>query len=133
MSKNYVTEGGTDLQLPTQPYFYYFQTNTASDMVILSCLVKKNHNLNSRKSKAKKLSLLMKVFKPYQKCRQTSTFSNILNFFSLSSNFENFFESQLRMTILDWSDWCIKRKSLCLELWICAQSKYPVLHLETFM
>ena len=45
-----LTEGGTYPQLPTQPkLFCTLQADTASLMVTLSCLAKKNQNLTSRK------------------------------------------------------------------------------------
>ena len=43
-----LTEGGTYPQLPTQPKnVYTVQTNT---VITLSCLAKKNQNLNARKN-----------------------------------------------------------------------------------
>ena len=68
------------------------------NMVTLSCLVKKNQNLNLRK---KRFSLLLKVAFSSQKYPLTSLFSNRVNFFFLEFKFQFFFARQLRMTILD--------------------------------
>ena len=67
-------------------------------MVTLSCLSKKNQNLNPRK---KKFSWVLKMeicwfFKP-----QTSIFSTKLNFFFLGFKFWFFFVKQLKVAILD--------------------------------
>ena len=85
----YLTEAGAYPQLPTQPKkkMFGFKLIQQSNMVILSCLAKKNQNLNARK---KKFSLLLKVSLSSQKRPQTSLFSNKLNFFSSNSNFDFF-------------------------------------------
>ena len=54
-------------------------------MVILSCLVKKNQNLNLRK---KRFSLLLKREVCRRFCLENATFSNKLNFLSSDSNFD---------------------------------------------
>ena len=61
----------------TKLFLIIFKLIEQSDMVILSCLSKKNRNLNLRK---KKLSLLLKVAFSSHKYPQTSLFSNKVNF-----------------------------------------------------
>ena len=61
-----------------QIFFIPFKLIQQSNMVIVSCLAKKNQNLNARK---KKFSLLLKVAFSRQKYLQTSLFSNKLNLF----------------------------------------------------
>ena len=49
-SVSFLTEAGAYPQLPTQPnFFILFKLIQQSNMVILSCLKKKNQNLNMRK------------------------------------------------------------------------------------
>ena len=80
----------------TKKFCTLFKLIQPSNMVTLSCLAKKNQNLNPRK---KKFSLLQKVELSCHKIWEISIFSNKLNFFLSGSNL--FFARQLRVTILD--------------------------------
>ena len=85
-----------------KPNFFLiiFKLIQQSNMVISSCLAKKNRHLNSSKKKS--------VYYR-QKYPQTSLFSNKVNFFFLMFKFQFFFATQLRMTIFDC---CISLKMI---------------------
>ena len=81
-----------------QIFFIPFKLIQQSNMVILSCLARKNQNLNARK---KSSVYFWKV--KFVGISALKTQLSVINwtFFSLNSNFKFFFERQLRRTILD--------------------------------
>ena len=79
----------------TKIFCTLFKLIQPSNMVTLSCLAKKNWNLNPRKKSS------VYYWKLIFHATNFSIFNNKLNFFFLSFKFWFFFERQLRVTILE--------------------------------